>query len=215
MKIRLGRSAVAVSALLIVLLLVVAPSFADAVLYDNGPINGKVNSWTITNPFSVADSFTLTSASTIGSFSAGLWVLPGDTAKSLSWAITTGAPDFNGGTVLFSGSGNLNNVSLGAANYGYNLYTSTLSGLNVSLAAGTYYLELFNTSSALGGQVGWDWNYGASTAFVNVFGSTQLSSESFTIYGTTAATTPEPGTMLIFGTGVLGLLGAVRRRFSM
>ncbi len=28
-----------------------------------------------------------------------------------------------------------------------------------------------------------------------------------------AAATPEPGTMLMFGTGILGLAGTVRRRF--
>ena len=39
-------------------------------------------------------------------------------------------------------------------------------------------------------------------------------SDAFTINGTTSAT-PEPGTMLMFGTGALGLMGAVRSRFNL
>ena len=67
MKIRLGRSAIVISALVILLILATTPSFADTELYTNGPINGTVNGYWVSQGYSVADSFTLTGASTINS----------------------------------------------------------------------------------------------------------------------------------------------------
>jgi PEP-CTERM motif len=44
-----------------------------------------------------------------------------------------------------------------------------------------------------------DWNY---------------NDDSFVFTGVTAGTTPEPGTLVLFGTGILGLAGVVRRKLS-
>ena len=47
-----------------------------------------------------------------------------------------------------------------------------------------------------------------------------ITAESFTILGstgstsTTTGTTPEPGTLMLFGSGALGLLGVLRRKFG-
>jgi hypothetical protein len=218
MKIRLGRSVIAVSALLIVLMLAVTPSFADTVLYDNGPINGTVNAYAISGGWRVSDSFTLSNPSTIGSFSAGLWVLSGDSPVGLSWAILSPSTDGLSGSVLASGAasltaGNLSINPAGVAFGSYSIFSSTVSGMSVSLSAGTYYLELYNASAAEYPNVYWDVNDGHSTAFHNG-GTGAIGSEAFTIYGPTSVT-PEPGTMLMFGTGALGLLGAIRRRFSL
>jgi hypothetical protein len=226
MKTRLARSAIAISALFILFILTVTPAVADS--YSNGPINGTVDGWTINSGYSVADSFTLNSASTVTSFSAGLWLDFGDVPTGISWAITT-APDFSGfkGTAGISGitgtlgGGTLSNSFLGTNKYFDDIYNSTVTGLNFSLGSGTYYLELFNATSSLGSYVYWDQNNGPSLAYENTIGllngnsnfNPAGGSEAFTINGTTA-TTPEPGTMLMFGTGALGLLGAVRRRFS-
>jgi len=217
MKTRLARSAVAISALFVLfILLTVTPAVADS--YSNGPINGTVDAWTIASGsnYSVTDSFTLGNATTVTSFSAGLWLFPSDSPTSISWAITT-LPDFSGigGTAANSGTGTigagtLSNLFLYTNGYGYDLYTSTVTGLNVSLGSGTYYLELFNATTSLGQYIYWDENDGQSAAYENSLGS--IGSEAFTI--NPSATTPEPGTMLMFGTGALGLLGAVRRRFS-
>jgi hypothetical protein len=210
MRTRFGRNAIAVSALLVLFLLAATPSFCQSVLYTNGPINGTGNAWNISNGYTVADSFTLASTSTIGSFSAGLWALPVDTPTSVQWEIVSGVPFVNQ-SVVASGTGSFSNTSLGAAKYGYNLYASTVGVTGVTLGAGNYYLELYNAVLPSGDSIYWDENDGLSTAYQN--GSALPGSEAFTIYSTSAAT-PEPGTMLMFGTGVLGLLGAARRRFS-
>jgi len=223
MKTRFGRSAVTVLALLILLSLAVSPSFADNVpnlvplnvLYSNGSINGGISAYSVSplGQYNVANSFTLAGTSTITSFDAGLWVASGDAPTTVSWYIET-APSFNGGSVLFSGSGTFSNSSWGTAYGGaFDIYTSTLSGLSgVSLGAGTYYLELYNVSTSQTQNVFWDENDGPSQAYMNALG--KIGSEAFTIYGTTSVTaTPEPGTIVMFGTGILGLAGAVRRRF--
>jgi hypothetical protein len=98
----------------------------------------------------------------------------------------------------------LNNNVVGA----YNVYScdycvanDTITGSSILAAigpaSGGYTLEMVLTNTIPGG--------GGSILF--------LDGGSFNISGGTSAT-PEPGTMLMFGTGVLGLLGAARRRFS-
>jgi len=210
-KIRLRRSVVATSALLIVLILAVTPSFADT-LYSNGPINGTIDGYTVYNGLNIANSFTLSSASTITSFDAGLWVFPGNTPLTGSWRIGT-APSFEGATLLFSGTGTFSSSYWGKCSWGFDIDTATMNLSGVSLGAGTYYLGLYNVTSSFG-SVYWDENDGPSAAYYTWYGvSNPMGSEAFNIYGTTAAT-PEPGTLLMFGTGALGLFGAFRRRFS-
>ena len=205
---------VALSVLLVLLLLAATPSFADTLLYTNGPINGTIGGYFLNDGYSLATSFKLSSASNISSFSVGLWdaIYP---PIGVTWWITT-TPDFNLGDALASGTGGFNNSAfLGMNEYSYQVYASTMTGLNVSLGAGTYYLGLKEGWYA----PYWDINYGPSTAYVNfddgITNVTTLgiASPAFTIYGTSA--TPEPGTMLMFGTGALGLMGAIRRRFSL
>ena len=70
---------------LLALCLAVVPATAQT-LYDNGPINGNTDAWTINFGFVVSDSFTLGSAATVNSLSFGTWMFPGDvlqTADSL------------------------------------------------------------------------------------------------------------------------------------
>jgi len=222
MKTRFGRSTAAALALLTLLLLTATPSFADGVLYTNGPINGGANSWSISGSegYFVSNSFTLDNRSTITSFSAGLWVYTlQESPTGLNWAILSSSRDGFSGSELASGSasldaGNFSTSPVGFAFDYYRVFSSTVSGMSVNLPAGTYYLELFNASTAFGHDILWDQSSGLSTAFSNIDGA--IPSESFTIYGTTStAATPEPATMLMFGTGILGVAGAVRRRFSL
>jgi hypothetical protein len=51
-------------------------------------------------------------------------------------------------------------------------------------------------------------NYTGDTAFLEINGDGQ----SFMVDGSPTAVTPEPSTLLLLGTGVLGTIGAVRRR---
>ncbi len=70
------------------LALMVAPAWAQ-VLYENGPINGTTDAWTINFGYVVSDSFTLTSDATITSLEFGMWLLPGDVLESVEVSVTS------------------------------------------------------------------------------------------------------------------------------
>lgn len=201
-------------------LVLVLPAMAGT-LYSNGPINGTITDWPISGPpiwaiaFATADSFTLTESSTVTGFNFGLWVEPGDSPASTSWFISSNAPLFYGGTQIAAASGNFSNTlyCTGCA-LGWDIYTSTISGLNVSLGPGTYFLMLNSGVSANGHPIFWDQNDGPSTAYVYPHG--EIPSEAFNIYGSTGGSSvPEPGTLMLLGSGAMGLAGVLRRKMNL
>src|SRR5208283_4520795 len=202
------------------LALVAIPASAQ-VLYDNGPINGTTDAWVINFGYIVSDTFTLMNSSTVGGFDFGVWELPGDVLLSIDWSITTAE---NGGTVFGSGSASGSNLTdrfISNNQFGYNIDEVTVAGLNVALSGGTYWLNLHNAMVPNGDPVFWDENYGVGCGGSDGKGSNCLSmasesalgtlfSESFTITG--SGTTPEPSSVMLFGSGILGLAGLVRRK---
>lgn len=208
------------ASVLLILLIAAIPALADDV-YDNGPINGNIGALSFTGAYGweMANSFVLGSQTTITGFSVGAWVLPGDQPVGVSWQILSGGPDWTGGTVLASGNATFSNAYWGTGFDGsYDIYTATVTGLNIPLSGGTYWLELTNgTTTVEGNPVYWDENDGASQARQANYGVDQgpVGSEAFTINGTTGGTTPEPGTLILFGTGVVGLAGLMRRKMGL
>jgi PEP-CTERM motif-containing protein len=197
--------------LLVLSLMVAAPAFA-ATLYSNGAINGTIDAWNTCCGFQVTDSFTISSSSTVTGFDGGFWVAPGDTPVHVDWSIGTAA--FGSG----SGSGTAalsNSLFCAGCGFGfYDIYTSTAAGLSVSLGPGTYWLTLQNGTTAGAGNMFWDENDGPSMAQQS--GTGVIGSEAFNIYGHTNMTTvPEPGTLLMLASGILGLGGIVRRKLNL
>ena len=77
-------------ALLTILCLALAavPAFAQW-SYDNGPINGTTDAWTINFGYVVSDTFfTSASFATVSGFALGVWEFPGDSVTSVDWSIT-------------------------------------------------------------------------------------------------------------------------------
>ena len=105
-------------------------------LYDNGPINGQNDAWTLGYGFIVSDSFTLTGTSTLTGAQIGLWN-SGDAPVSVDWSIGTTYDDSTYG----SGTGTLINT-FQFTNY-YDIYESSFA-LSGTLSAGTYWLTLQN-----------------------------------------------------------------------
>ena len=201
------------------LMLATAPAWAQLTLvYSNGPINGTTDGWTINFGYIVSDSFELFDATNVRLFTFGAWEFPGDAMSSVDWSITSGE---NGGTVYGSGTASGTNLSdkfISTNQFGYDIDMITVSGLNLNLNAGTYWLNLQNAAVPSGDPVYWDENSGVgcpspgcpSQASESAVGT--IASEAFAIYSTKGGTTAEPSSVMLFGSGILGLAGILRRR---
>ena len=186
--------------------------------YDNGPINGTTDAWTINFGYNVSDTFVAGyGLAPVESFAFGVWEFPGDVMTSVDWSVTSGE---NSGYVYGSGTASgqaLTDAFISTNQYGYDIDKITVSGLNVSTTSGsTYWLNLQNAAVPSGDPVYWDENSGAgckssgcpSSASESAVGT--IASEAFTIAGGT--TTPEPSSIMLLGSGILGLAGLLRRK---
>jgi hypothetical protein len=213
-----NRTKKIVFALALLCLALSVPAFAD--LYNNGPTLGNTNSYFI-DVYSVSDSFVSNASGNITSFDVALWTPTGATPLTVNWAIGTSSL----GSDVGSGGGPWSDVSLLCSNgsgfnggacgggFGYDVYDAHMNVGSLPVTGGdTYWLTPTGATDSVGGRDGWDVNAGASMAFHNLLGL--VPSESFTINGggTTTGTTPEPSSMMLFGSGALGLTTAVRRR---
>jgi hypothetical protein len=184
---------------------------ADTLLYNNGAINGMVEAYTINFGFQVSDSFTL-SVSTSGLTritGVGLWLFPGDTPTGIGWQIGS---SFFGSDISSGFSSIATNTFQFMNTFGYDVYTSSLLISTPGLGPGTYYLTLDNATTAQGNPLYWDQNSGPSSAMDSSLGS--IPSESFQVYGGTVTQTPEPASLLLLGSGLLGLAGGIRKRMK-
>ncbi len=210
--------------LLTILCLGMAATPARAgILYDNGPINGTVNRWDIKHGSgnAVSDSFFLTaSMSNVESVHFGMWTEVEARPSTVDWEI---------GSAPFAADKGFGTASLSWNYVGYNggccdITEASFTFPSINLGPSQYWLTLSNAVACgpfgCNGLVGWDENNGAgcggtgggancpSTAyFDNTLGT--IPSESFTIDGTAS---PEPSSLLLFGSGILGLTGVFRRR---
>jgi len=198
---------------LTLLFLALAAIPASAQLYSNGPINGTVDAWAINFGYAVSDTFTTPGAPyLVTGFDLGVWEYPGDTVLTLDWSITSA--EF-GGTTYGSGTASMTDTFISVNQFGYDIDQLSVTGLRIELSRGTYWLNIQNAVSAQGNPVFWDENSGVgcypgpcpSSASDSAAGT--IASEAFAVDG---AGSPEPSSILLFGSGILGLAGVVRRK---
>ncbi len=208
-------------ALLIGSLLCAIASVAQEV-YNNGPINGTTDAWTINFGFVVTDTFTVSTANaTLGSLAFGAWLTPGDVLESVEVSVTSEA---FGGTTYFDGVVNFTQSGCSMNQFGFNVCTETGFFNGPNLANGTYWLELQNAIVNNGDPIYWDENSGVGCTSPgcpsiaednNCISNGEIGcipSESFTLSSSGTSTVPEPSSFLLFGSGFFGVLAIMRRR---
>ncbi|MGB8889038.1 MAG: PEP-CTERM sorting domain-containing protein, partial [Candidatus Korobacteraceae bacterium] len=163
----------------------------------------------------------LSAASTVNDISFWAWVEPGDTATSVELQLSS-VGYF--GNELFDGTVSLTQSNCFTNNFGFDVCAESGNFAGPQLNAGNYYLTLTNAATADGNPLYWDENSGVgcmssgcpSSAQENTLGT--IPSEAFTLSGgtgtttTTSGTTPEPSSIMLFGSGILGLAGVLRRK---
>jgi hypothetical protein len=192
---------------LLLVVLISVPAMAD--VYNNGPISGTIDGWVLNFGFVTSDTFTVApGGASLTGLSFGAWLFPGDTLNSVEVSITSA--EF-GGTVYLDQTLGFSASNCAMNLFGFNVCTET-ANFNASLNGGTYWLNMQNATVDNGDPVYWDENYGPSMASENQIGT--IYSEAFTIQGTNngTGTTPEVTSILLFGTGVLGMAGVLRRK---
>lgn len=200
---------------LLLLSLMALPAMANTV-YDNGPINGTTDAWTINFGFVVSNTFTVgAGGDRVDELAFGAWLFPGDVLLNAEVSITDA--EF-GGNTFFDGVVNFTQGNCTGNQYGFIVCTEAGSFPETNLAAGTYWLNLQNASVNTGDPVYWDENSGASQASENSVGT--VPSEAFTVLNggdtvttTTGTTTiPEPSSLMLFGSGILAVADFLRRK---
>ena len=197
------------------LCLVSLPAVAQVDLYDDGPTDGTTDAWTINFGFAVSNTFTISNPAQVNALEFAAWLFPGDVLESVEIQMTSS--EF-GGTTYFDQVVNLTQSGCTLNQFGFDLCTEAGMFSGPTLNAGRYWLTLQNGVVNNGDPVYWDENSGPSQSSENTVGT--ITAESFTILGstgstsTTTGTTPEPGTLMLFGSGALGLLGVLRRKFG-
>lgn len=202
--------------LLLGMTLATAPAVAQT-LYSNGMCSlgsggCSTDAWYMDFGFAVSDNFTIGgSGGTMTGFDMVVWLLPGDKLLTIDWSVSTA--EF-GGTKLAGGTADPTLTLDQGHNFGgFEIQNYNVAIPNLPLSAGTYWLNLSNATTPSGNPVAWDENSGASLASENQVGT--IPSESFDITGSTTSgtgTTPEPGSIVLLGSGLLAFAGTLRHK---
>src|ERR1019366_5315244 len=197
--------------------------------YNDGGIDGNVNGLYISGPNfppfqDISNGFVSAASGTPNTLEGG----EGSVGAPTRFRYEIGTSAF--GTALGSGpvtQNSSNSVLLFTNRFGYGIYDVTIPVISGAMTAGnTYWVSLSNaTDAGHDGTQAWDipnsgtggpaqCNFRQSGTNYGACGSGTLG-ESFTLTGSTGGgTTPEPSSILLFGSGILGLAGVLRRKLN-
>jgi hypothetical protein len=192
---------------------------AQGTVYDNGPVNGQVDAWTINFGFAVSDTFHVDGNTSLSNISFWAWVEPGDTVTNVEVAI--GSNGYFSNNILDT-TIELTQSNCFSNNFGFDVCQESGELRYYGLDTGNYYLTLENAVTQEGNPLYWDENSGIgcqsngcpSSAQESTLGS--IPSEAFTLSNiettTTSGTgtTPEPGSIMLFGAGLLAVARRLR-----
>jgi hypothetical protein len=197
--------------------------------YNDGGIDGNDNGFYITGPTypnpagsfqDISNGFLSAAAGTPNRLEFGEWVLSGHTPTSIGYELGNAAfgNNLGFGTVAQNST---NSVLLFTNGFGYGIYDVTIPVTSVPVTLGEQvWVSLSNAQNdnGVGTQSGaWDLagpSGGPATCNFRQsgtnYGSCGIGGESFTLSG--ISSTPEPSSILLFGSGILGLAGVLRRK---
>jgi hypothetical protein len=208
---------------------------ASAQIYSEGPIDGNNNAFFVTGPAfpnflgsfqDISNGFVAANSGSPGGLEWGEWSVGAPTSFSYELGSAAFGTDLGSGTVAQNAG---NSHFLFTNGFGYGVYDVGIEITPAAMTAGnTYWLSISNaTDAANDGTQGWDIPNGGSggPAICNFrqsgtnFGNCGLGGESFTLSGCGAGPdcgppVPEPGSILLFGSGIVGLAGVVRRKLN-
>jgi hypothetical protein len=165
-----------------------------------------------------------------GLFSNDLMSLDPATAY---WEIRSGVSTGNGGTLIASGTGADSVSATGRSGFGFDEFMNLVSGLNVNLGAGQYWFTVVPTDPNSGGRSFMSTTSGSNGVGTAVFDDNFFNSGFFGanfddthnwvaptnfsggVIGSIVTTTPEPSSLLMLGSGILGFAGLLRRRVTL
>ena len=185
-------------------LLSVVPAHAD-VLYNNGGGSQFLTMWDISGTNQLSNQFTCNYGACTTQYLEFDATFPGDySAQHVNWSITS-APF--GGTTFASGTSALPQFFVCDSE---NIVCLLDVNFAATLPQGTYYVNL----GGVDGPLEWDTTShplnGNNAYYMSGGITTQIQGEGFLIRGTQ---TPELGSFLLLGSGILGLAGVLRRSF--
>ncbi|MGE5646865.1 MAG: PEP-CTERM sorting domain-containing protein [Acidobacteriota bacterium] len=193
--------------------LIAAPAFAGTVVFDNYPIDGTTNAYTIGPAdlgYSVSNSFTLNSPATLTGVNFGVWLYSGSAVSSVDWSIGT---QFFGNEIA-SGTASIASSTFLFSSWGYDVVSLSFALPNIGVSSGTLYYLTLGNAVATDGPVYWDQNNGIGpdgggiiARQTNTLGF--RGAESFQLLGDSSV--PEPASCALIGSGLLAL-GVLRLR---
>ena len=163
----------------------------------------------------ISDSFTVPSGSSIEDLHIVYWDASStDLLTTVDMLVGTTSFGSNISSQTLTG---VTNQFLGTNQFGYNLYAAWYTFAPIHMLPGDdWYWTLQNACTTSGCSVSnpiyWDENSGPAQAYENTVGS--IPSEAFTLTGISNGTTPEPSSIMLFGSGILGVAGLLRRRLN-
>ena len=206
--------------------------FAQTTIFSEGPIDGYDNAMLITGPdnlnfqgtvLDTSNGFVAIRYGTPTQLEFGEWIATGFTPSSIDYELgsTAFGTNLGSGTVA-QNSGNSH--FLFTNTFGWDVYDVTIPVTSAMMWPGNeYWLSLSNASDSQGNNSteAWDIPNGGlgGPATCNIrqsgtnFGDCGLGGESFTL-SYFYEYTPEPSSILLFGSGILGLAGILRRKLN-